>query len=312
MDYITNFDLTRDASWAEKYPLFIVLGHNEYWTKEEFDAVEKRIFIQGKNTLFLGANIAYWQVRYVDINQAPGGEFLGRQLVCHKLRRGPIRDRVDAEAARHLITDRFRGAHRRPESMLMGVMYELDFHTDLSWLDPWAKQHIPLAGKPFGSQLLPYFETEAKPYFLEYYVVDDTFPFFEGTDLLEGESVGGLVGYEWDNRNSTSVMDPRPIFNGKIEEYDLAEGWKAGVSLNEQIPPETIKPVFRGNALGGWSPETLFEGVAEAVYFEAESGAKVFSSGTIRWPWGLSKSGFVNEKFQKLNSNLVRHMLDHR
>ena len=39
--------------------------------------------------------------------------------------------------------------------------------------------------------------------------------------------------------------------------------------------------------------------MAEAVYFEAESGAKVFSSGTIRWPWGLSKSGFVNEKFSK-------------
>ena len=89
MDYITNFDLTRDASWAEKYPLFIVLGHNEYWTKEEFDAVEKRIFIQGKNTLFLGANIAYWQVRYVDINQAPGGRISGPAARLPQVTAGP-------------------------------------------------------------------------------------------------------------------------------------------------------------------------------------------------------------------------------
>src|SRR5262245_30756123 len=55
-DYITNFDLNRDPAWAEKYALFIVLGHNEYWSKEEFDHVERRIFEFGKNTLFLGAN----------------------------------------------------------------------------------------------------------------------------------------------------------------------------------------------------------------------------------------------------------------
>ncbi|MDA2929913.1 hypothetical protein MYX84_08205 [Acidobacteria bacterium AH-259-O06] len=306
VDYITNFDLYRDRAWAEKYPLFIVLGHNEYWSKEEFDYVEKRIFTEGKDTLFLGANLAYWQVRYLDINQSPGGEFLGRQMVCHKLRRDPIRDRADAETARYLITDRFRSRHRRPESMLMGVMYELDFRQELPWLIPWSKQRFPVPGKPFGSQLYPYFQSEGKPYFPEYHVVDNSLPFFDGTGLEKGESVGGIIGYEYDNRNPMPSMEERPIFNGQRQKYDLAEDWKAGVSLNEQIPPEDIKLVFHGNAIDAYGRT----GLAEAVYFEAESGAKVFSAGTIRWPWGLSKNGFVNEKFKKLNLNLIQYMLD--
>ena len=305
VDYITNFDLKQDAGWAENYPLFIVLGHNEYWSKEEFDYVEKRIFGQGKNVLFLGANLAYWQVRFLDINQAPGGEFLGRQIVCHKLRRDPLVDRSDEKTSRSLITDRFRSASRRPESMLMGVMYELDFRPDLPWLTPWQDQRIPLPGKPFGSQLHPYFQGGYKPYFPEYFIVENSLPFFEGTGLKKGESVGGLVGYEYDNRNPMSSIQERPVFNGEKEKYDLAEGWKSGVSLNEQIPPADIKLVCRGSATDAYGRT----GLAEAVYFETKSGAKVFSAGTISWPWGLGKPGFTNEKFKKLNLNLINHML---
>ena len=306
VDYITNFDLEQDSNWAYEYPLFIVLGHNEYWTKNEFDFIENRIFKLGRNTLFLGANLAYWQVRFADINQSPGEEFWGRQMVCHKLRRDPIRDRVSTADPLFLITDRFRSGHRRPESMLMGIMYELDFRPDLPWLDAWSKQRVPLPGRSFGSQLSPYFAEEFTPQFPDYEVVDTQFPFFEGTGLKKGETIYGIVGYEYDNRNPMSSVEERPIFNGEVRTFDLAEGWKPGVSLNAQIPPESLRLVFRGNALDAYGRK----GLAEAVYFETASGAKVFSAGTIRWPWALSKEGFVHQKFRKLNMNLIEQMLE--
>src|SRR5262249_12530344 len=182
----------------------------------------------------------------------------------------------------------------RPERMLMGVMYDLDFRPDLPWLNDWANQRIPIPDRPFGSQPNSYFRESYKPYYPEYYVEDNNLPFFAGTELGKGESVGGLIGYEWDNRKPMSTIVEIPILNGKRRKIELAEGWEAGVSVNREIPAESIRVVFRGNAVDVYGRT----GLAEAVYFEAQSGAKVFSAGTIRWPWALSKPGFVNRKFQ--------------
>ena len=79
--YIGDFDLHEDPAIMDGYKLFVSQGHDEYWTKEMFDAVENRIFKQGKNTAFLGANTAYWQVRYTDINKAPGGKALSCRVM---------------------------------------------------------------------------------------------------------------------------------------------------------------------------------------------------------------------------------------
>jgi len=51
-------------------------------------------------------------------------------------------------------------------------------------------------------------------------------------------------------------------------------------------------------------------GKAEAVYFISEAGAHVFSTGTIRWAWGLGKPGFEREQFKRFNENLFRYFLD--
>src|SRR5262249_26339949 len=84
VDYATNFDVSQDRSLAEVYKLFISGAHNEYWSKEEFDAVYRRIFELGRSTMFLGANTAYWQVRYADLCRTQPGADWGRQLVCFK------------------------------------------------------------------------------------------------------------------------------------------------------------------------------------------------------------------------------------
>ena len=173
LDYISDFDLSTDPTVLDGYKLFVAGGHDEYWTKEMYDAVENRIFVKGRNVLFLGANTAYWQVRYVDVNQSPNGPFMGRQMICYKTYRNvtdPIAQRF-AKPADALLwaTGLFRLASRRPESMLIGIAYQ-------NW-----------------------FEWEKPGY--DYSVVNADLPFFQDTGLKAGDKLAGLVGYEWDNRD---------------------------------------------------------------------------------------------------------------
>jgi hypothetical protein len=48
IDYASNFDVHQDPDLIERYPLVATGAHDEYWTKEEFDAFERRIFRHGK------------------------------------------------------------------------------------------------------------------------------------------------------------------------------------------------------------------------------------------------------------------------
>jgi hypothetical protein len=172
LDYATSFDVHASPDLLRAYQLAICGSHDLYWTKEEFDAFEDRIFVQGKNTMFLGANTAYWQVRFVDVDQPPGGEFRGRQIVCHKSESDPIIGRVRYPDGELLATLKFRANGRRPETMLLGSAYQGWFQSDRN-----------------GNPRVPY------------RVMTTDFPFFAGTGLSVGDNLADVVGYEWDNRD---------------------------------------------------------------------------------------------------------------
>jgi hypothetical protein len=261
VDYATNWDLHRDAKFSEAYPLLISGGHNEYWSKEEFDQIYKRIFVRGQHTMFLGANAAYWQIRYTDVNMAPGTEMLGRQMVCFKDNNDPIGSRVDPEQRLQLVTSRFRDGQRRPETMLMGNAFEGYFN----------------GGSPTAPRY-PYFVTDA------------SLPFFRGTGLKQGDSLGDIVGYEWDN------TDP---------DKDGKRLWSAERSRLAQLPRSSIQVLFTGHPVD----VTGKQGTAEAVFFRSGAGAMVFSAGTTRWSWGLGKAEYERTEFKQLNRNMVLHFL---
>jgi len=170
VDYAGNFDVHADPGLIDHYPLVITGAHDEYWSGEEFDAFERRIFKLGKNTAFFGADTAYCQVRYGDLNRAPGGADLGRQLVCYKGAFDPIAARAGKLDPRRLTTNMFRTNKRRPESMLLGGAYQ-------SWFEPASEQ---------------------RPVF---HVMRTDLPFFEGTGWKTGDVAAPVVGYEWDNRD---------------------------------------------------------------------------------------------------------------
>lgn len=65
LDYVTDVDVDRRPGRLLEHRLAIVLGHGEYWSpriRAAWDAARAA----GHNLAFLGANIGYWQMRYVD------------------------------------------------------------------------------------------------------------------------------------------------------------------------------------------------------------------------------------------------------
>jgi len=170
VDYASNFDVHTDPTLIERYPLVLTSAHDEYWSGEEFDAFHRRIFMLGRNTAFLGADAAYCQIRYGDLNRGPGAPDLGRQLVCYKTAADPIVLRAGKGDPRRLVTNNFRADARRPETMLMGSAYQ-------NWFQPDGPQ---------------------RP---SYKVARTDLPFFAGTGWKVGDVAADVVGYEWDNRD---------------------------------------------------------------------------------------------------------------
>lgn len=264
IDYTSDFDVHRDGTLVSDYALLVSGAHDEYWSKEEFDHFYKRIFELGKNTIFFGGNASYFQIRYIDVNRPPHSSSWGRQMICYKSLEDPIRYRVGEGEAQELVTARFRDGARKPENMLMGVAYQGFFH----------------------------FESEDIPRY-PYVVKDISFPFFQDTGFRVGDTIEGIVGYEWDNKD--------PAGDGQ-------ELWDATTSriphIDTQIEKRSV--LFEGNPLDYKSQE----GKAEAVYFQSKAGGKVFSAGSVRWVWGLGKEGVENEKFKSFNGNLIKYFLE--
>jgi len=262
IDYATNYDFYKNPKIANDYSLLMSLGHDEYWSQEEFDAYYNRIFKLGKNTMFLSANTAHWRIRYGDLHES--GE--GRQLICYKnplkfeekignAKFDPI---IYSEQGESKATGLFRGQIGYPETMLMGVGYESRF----------ADKNLRFA-----------------------YTVKTYLPWiFKGTSLKQGDKLADVIGYEWDN--TSLIWNNVPV-------------WSEEKSHIPNLDRNKLQVIFEGDVVDIHGNS----GHAQAIYFESDAGAKVFSAGTIRWAWGVGKPGFVNKPFQKVNENLINSFL---
>jgi hypothetical protein len=106
VSYQTDVDTDRDPGALLTHRLVMTAGHSEYWTKAMRDAFEAARD-QGTNLAFMGANNAYWQVRYDDDR---------RTLIGYKSAADPVTDPT-------MKTILFRDLDR-PECQLVGVQHE--------------------------------------------------------------------------------------------------------------------------------------------------------------------------------------------
>jgi hypothetical protein len=111
--YSTDIDTHTGGSRLLKYRGFLSVGHDEYWSRQMYDAaVAARD--AGVNLAFFGANPIYWQVRFEPSRRGSPN----RVMVCYKdATLDPITDPS-------LKTVKWRDPPvNRPEQTLVGVQY---------------------------------------------------------------------------------------------------------------------------------------------------------------------------------------------
>ena len=100
-------------------------------------------------------------------------------------------------------------------------------------------------------------------------------PWFSGTGFTSSTVLTGLVGYEWDSAGQPCSQPVQKLFT-----------WTGT------------------NALGHAS-------TADAVTFTAASGARVFSGGTLQYPWGLDSAAYpsyYNPALRAFTNNMINDL----
>ena len=110
--YETTVDVATHPTLLSGALGYVSLGHDEYWTRAERDAVEGARD-HGTNLGFLGANVSYWQVR---LSPSMSGTGPQRTVTIYKSRSA---DPVKGNGA----TVNFRDVGR-PENKMTGQLYE--------------------------------------------------------------------------------------------------------------------------------------------------------------------------------------------
>lgn len=127
LSYLTNLDVDRDPSLLEGQRLFLSVGHDEYWSRREREAVQAAL-ANGTDLAFFSANSAYWQIR---VEPARGDGRPGRTEVCWKRRA----DAEDPQRGTPLETTQWRDAPvNEPEGALIGVEYSDWEKLDWPWI----------------------------------------------------------------------------------------------------------------------------------------------------------------------------------
>jgi hypothetical protein len=181
VSYTTDVDLAEHPEALLYHRVFVDMGHDEYWAKSMRDGVVAARD-QGVSMAFLGANDAFWQVRYgPDAEGNPD-----RILISYKVNSSPKdKDPVDAPK-----NDPYYPTH-------------LDEVT-AAWRDPLIKH-------PESEILgLSYHSIFAHNYYPSWDVLDGKLnSLAEGTGLKPGMHIpGGLLGYEYDGPPESTDHPP--------------------------------------------------------------------------------------------------------
>ncbi|MCB0715828.1 MAG: DUF4082 domain-containing protein [Chitinophagaceae bacterium] len=81
LSYATSIDVTRNANLLQNHKVYMSVGHDEYWSKEQRNNIEAARN-NGKHLAFFCGNEVYWKTRWE--NSIDGTNTPYRTLVCYK------------------------------------------------------------------------------------------------------------------------------------------------------------------------------------------------------------------------------------
>ena len=235
VSYTTGIDLEIDATQLQNgaHKMWMNAGHDEYWSLNQRNAVEAARDA-GMHLGFFSGNSVYWKVRYEPSSSGQPN----RVMVCYKCLTGDATCTPDPVTPTTTWRDAAVG---RPENSLMGVMYVGD------------------NGALYGGA--------------DFRAANPADPYWANTGVSAGETLGPLVGFEWDAVVSNGATPANLVTLSTAAPVDSdIEGETV------QLPP--------GQSLN----------VANAARYTAASGAKVFAAGSIQWMWGLDSDRVTNPR----------------
>ncbi|SEA80812.1 hypothetical protein SAMN05660964_02489 [Thiothrix caldifontis] len=171
-------DLHRDPSLLHNYNLVILVGHNEYWSKEMRDNWDSYL-AAGGNAANLSGNTMWWQVRFSADN---------KHMICYK---NASNDPLKNDNSR-VTVNWFNSPVNRPENLSTGVSF----------------RHGGYADYQEGTSVYPNGG---------FTVTDASHWIFEGTGLGNSSVFGrdsGVVGYEVDGA-LFKMVNGKPVVTGE-------------------------------------------------------------------------------------------------
>lgn len=263
LDYLTDYDLDADPAALDTYGAVVLVGHSEYWSGPQRQAIDGFVERGGRLAVFSG-NTAFWKVRWEDG---------GKTMICHKWKgfEADPAATADPKSGTHLWS---HPAFAWPEASTTGLSFIFAGYHRLGLC----------AARGIGG----------------YTVYRDKHWALEGCDLYYGDVIGDavpLIGYENDGCLFGFGEDglPAPISRlGVPENLEIIALAPASFAESPSpyrplIPPEQL-PVVAEIAYGSASPEAqarVLRGHAAMASFRKGEG-EVFNAGTTEWAHGLA------------------------
>ncbi len=279
LNYAVSQDLDQYPDLLDGYPVYISIGHDEYWSAGMRDTVENYIDAGGNATFFSG-NTSFWQVRF--------GENY-RQMTGYKcqIKDDPVYNPESAPTLSTMWSDPLVG---RPESQMTGVSFTRGGYA-----------HMPNSPDGTGGY------TICQP---DHWV-------FEGTGLKAGDTLGAedvVVGYECDGCEF-KFEDGKYV---PTYEDDTPDGleilgtapthlWETEVALGSLADNYIGELNWVAERIGGADTaenrERFTAGHAVMGIFKRGKG-QVFTSGCTDWAYGL-RDGQVS----KVTNNVLTRFI---
>jgi hypothetical protein len=216
--YCSNIDTHTDRPGLDRTKCFLSVGHDEYWTLPMFenlkDAVDK-----GLNAAFLSGNALMWVIDLQPtVNIDPDAVDSPSGLEITRGQRMPIKPDPNGAANRTLYRiGRFGGVSETEEAL--GIM------------GPFKRKEGPNENTLIGARTMYPFNGSA-----DWIVSKPDHWIFEGTGMLKGDKIPGLVGWEHHG-------DPANIPGLEV----IAEGETINSGNQKSYYTATVYPGTKGN-----------------------------------------------------------------
>jgi len=284
IDYFVQTDLDEAPDCLNDYDVFVSVGHDEYWSWAERDAVENYTDLGG-NALFMSGNACYWQVRL---------DHDAKQMICHKYAAHITDPVVGTEQEKYLSgmwSDPLTG---RPENTMIGTSFSRGGYSN------WGLQ---ASAAPGGM-------TVYRP---EHWCL-------EGTEIFYGDMFGDgaqIAGFEVDGCALT-IRDGLPVPTGEdgtSTDFEIVAmapaslGAPEATSLDNQAPlgyrdaAVVAERVFNDDSTAG--RDRARRGHAVMGTFRKGAG-QVFTTGTCEWAYGLS---YADPYVERITANVLQRFI---